>query len=141
MPQEPDDAAAGAEGTQAEPCPFRYVYKGRTFCTAAVRERRFTTSRVSPVTCDECAVPGLVAAHGCASLDVGVEIDEYGPRAEVVFVFTACRATVQELTDLSDCSLDCCALWQPADEARWEQLRTRALRRQQLLEDREGRPR
>jgi len=106
-----------------------------------VRERRFTTNRVSPVTCDECAVPGLVAAHACANLDVGVEIDEYGPRAEVVFVFTACRATVQELTDLSDCSPDRCALWQPADEARWEQLRTRALRRQQLLEDREGKPR
>ncbi len=121
-------------------CPFRYVYKGRTFCAVAIRERRFTTARVSPQTCAECPVPAIVAEHGCEYLDIGVEIDEYGPRAEVVFVFTACKARVEELTDLSGCTPEACQLWSAGAEEAWERLRNRAAKRHRLLELREGGP-
>jgi hypothetical protein len=132
------DAKVHGVTAPGSPCPFRYVYKGRAFCAVAVRERRFTTTRVSTVTCAECAVPRLVAEYPCAHLDVGVEIDDYGPRAEVVFVFTACQALVEELADLSRCSPERCTFWAPADEAAWERVRARALRRQRALEDRGG---
>jgi hypothetical protein len=121
-----------------QPCPMRYVYKGRTFCIAAIRERRFTTARVLPATCEECPVPRLLAGHGCANMDIGVEIDEYGPRAEVVLVYTACAATVQELSDVQGCTPEGCKLWSAADEAKWETLRKRAIRRHRALEDQEG---
>lgn len=120
------------------PCPFRYIYKGRTFCAVAVRERRFTTARVSPTTCADCSVPQLVLDHPCAHLDVGVEIDEYGPRAEVVFVFTACRVLVEELQDLSQCHPGACRMWEQATDEAWQRLRDRATRRHRLLEIREG---
>jgi len=123
---------------RARPCPYRFVHKGRTFCAAAIRERRFTTNRVSPQTCEECSVPDLVVAHPCAHLDVGVEIDEYGPRAEVVFVHFACRVLVQELPDLTNCSPSACPMFEAVEEGRWEEVRERALARQRMMEDREA---
>jgi hypothetical protein len=122
-------------------CPFRYVFKGRTFCAVAARERRFTTIRVGRETCEECPVPAMVAAHPCDHLDVGVEIDEYGPRAEVVFAHAACRATVEELPVLDGCAEGACPLWRRADEAQWALLRRRAQRRLQALEEEQDRPR
>ncbi|MGD9518025.1 MAG: hypothetical protein AB7W28_00790 [Armatimonadota bacterium] len=121
-----------------KPCPFRYAYKGRTFCIAAIRERRFTTTHVAPITCGECGVPAILAEHPCAHLDIGVEVDEYGPRAEVCFIFTACLAKVQELSDVAGCLPGECALWAAADQTRWEDLRTQAMQHHRALEDREG---
>lgn len=122
------------------PCPFRFVYRGRTFCAVAIRERRFTTIHVERTTCSECPVPGMVAAHPCAHLDIGVEIDDYGPRAEVVFTHTACRATVEELTNVEGCAEGSCSLWQRAEEAAWAALRQKAERRLRALEVRQDRP-
>lgn len=121
------------------PCPFRFVYRGRTFCAVAIRERRFTTIHVERTTCAECPVPGMVAAHPCAHLDVGVEIDDYGPHAEVVFTHTACRATVEELSGLESCAADRCPLWRRAEEATWAAVRQRAERRLRALELRQDR--
>lgn len=122
------------------PCPFRFVHRGRTFCAVAIRERRFTTAHVERTTCAECPVPEMVAAHPCAHLDVGVEIDDYGPHAEVVFTHTACRATVEELSHLEGCREDSCQLWQRADEASWGAVRQKAERRLRAIELRQERP-
>ncbi|MCX7597691.1 MAG: hypothetical protein N2512_02315 [Armatimonadetes bacterium] len=121
-------------------CPFRFVYRGRTFCAVAIRERKFTTIHVEQGTCAECPVPGMVAAHPCAHLDIGVEIDDYGPRAEVVFTYAACRATVEELSDLESCTDGHCSLWERAEEASWAAMRQKAERRLRALELRQDRP-
>lgn len=72
-------------------------------------------------------------------LDFGVEIDEYGPQAEVVFVYLACARLVEELTDASSCAADTCQLWEVADDGVWEKVRRKAMRRHQFLEMREER--
>ncbi len=120
-------------------CPFRYVYKGRTFCAVAVRERRFTTAHVTADVCSKCPVPSMLNDHSCRHLDFGVEIDEYGPQLEVVFVYVACTKLVEELSDLSGCTADACGLWELADDAVWEAVRKKALRRHRILEQREER--
>ena len=61
-----------------EPCPFRYIYKGRTFCAIAIRDRRYTTTEVMPGACDECRARTLLRQIGCAHLSLGVEVDIYG---------------------------------------------------------------
>jgi hypothetical protein len=109
-----------------EPCPFRYIYKGRTFCAIAIRDRRYTTTEVMPGACDECRARTLLRQIGCAHLSLGVEVDIYGGTLTVNIFYASCERLLERLTDFRRCGEDC-PWWAPLDDDRIEALRMEAL--------------
>ena len=71
-------------------CPYRYIYKGRTFCAIAIRERRFTTTEVTPSACDDCRAHEALTEIACGHLDLGVEVDLYGGSLAVNIFYASC---------------------------------------------------
>ncbi|MCX7599259.1 MAG: hypothetical protein N2512_10425, partial [Armatimonadetes bacterium] len=57
-----------------------------------------------------------------------------------VFTYAACRATVEELSGLDNCTENRCPLWEKAGEAAWGAVRQKAERRLRALEFRQDRP-
>ena len=105
------------------PCPFRYIYKGRTFCAIAIRERRYTTAEV---------VPGA----SCGHLDLGVEVDIYGGAQTVEITYASCAKLVERISDTSACGEGKCPHWIPVDEDRLAALREETLASQRENEGR-----
>jgi hypothetical protein len=97
------------------PCPFRYVHRGRTFCHLALAERKYTTVEVVPRACATCRVPGILAAHACRYLSLGVEVDQWGGRLSAETHHVACEAKVIRLFDLDACAQGVCESWEPWD--------------------------
>jgi hypothetical protein len=64
-------------------CAYRYIVRGRTFCALAIQESRYTLSEVIPATCAQCPLPGLLAAHACGRMNLGLEISVFGGRQNV----------------------------------------------------------
>jgi len=117
------------------PCPFRYIHKGRTFCAIAIRERRFTTTEVNPSACASCAARKALEAAGCAYLNLGGEVDQYGGSLDVNIFYASCEKLVERLSDFHRCGPDC-PYWEPLDEDRIAEMRQDALR---ALRDKEAR--
>ena len=104
-------------------CPFRYLDRGRTFCAIAIVERQYTTAEVTPRGCGTCTITTVLREHGCAFLNLGVEIDEYGGRFTADVYHAACEARVERLEDLSGCGEGRCPRWQPVRPEKLEALR------------------
>ncbi len=111
------------------PCPFRYIFKGRTFCAVAVRDRRYTTAEVVPGACADCRAREAFDTVRCAHLDLGVEIDQYGGSYDVNIFYASCEQHVERLTDLDRCGEQKCPLWAPVDADRVAGIREAALMR------------
>lgn len=109
------------------PCPFRYIFKGRTFCAVAIRERRYTTAEVVPSACRGCRALTILRQAGCGHMDLGVEVDQYGGSLDVNIHYVSCEALVERLTDFTGCGEGRCPLWVPLDEDRFETMRQEAL--------------
>jgi len=129
-----------------EPCPFRFIDRGRTFCAIAITDRAHTTTEVNPRPCSTCEVPRLLAEHGCAFLSLGVEIDEFGGRFTADVSYAACESKIERLFDLSDCREGGCPAWRPLSPERVESIRERARERHERFrgpgrpyDEREGR--
>jgi hypothetical protein len=119
----------------ASPCPFRYIHKGRTFCAIAIRERRYTTTEVTPSACSGCSARKAMEDANCAFLNLGVEVDQYGGSLDVNIFYASCEKLVERLTDFRRCGPDC-PYWEPLDDDLVTQIRDEAL---QALRDREAR--
>jgi hypothetical protein len=119
----------------ATACPFRYIHKGRTFCAIAIRERRFTTTEVNPSACSGCAARKALETAGCAFLNLGVEVDQYGGSLDVNIFYASCEKLVERLSDFRKCGPDC-PYWGPLDDERVTEIRQEAL---QALRDKEAR--
>jgi hypothetical protein len=117
-----------------EPCPFRYIHKGRTFCAVAIRERRYTTAEVVPAACRSCRAVQLLREAACGRMDLGVEVDQYGGSLDVNIHYASCEALVERLTDFSGCREGRCPLWVPLDEDRFAARRQEALQAQREAE-------
>jgi hypothetical protein len=117
-----------------EPCPFRYIFKGRTFCAVAIRERRYTTAEVVPSACRSCRALQIIRESGCGRMDLGIEVDQYGGSLDVNIHYASCEALVERLTDFSGCSQARCPLWAPLDEERFAAIRQEALQAQREAE-------
>lgn len=109
------------------PCPFRYVYKGRTFCAIAIRDRRYTTAEVVPSACGSCRARAIMDEVGCAHLNLGVEVDQYGGAQEVNVYYASCEKLVERLSDFGHCGKDKCPDWEPVEAERIAALRLEAL--------------
>jgi len=121
-----------------QPCPFRYVFKGRTFCSIAIRERRYTTTEVIPSACDSCKATKILRDVKCRYLDLGVEVDQYGGSHEVSIFYASCEKLVERITDFSNCGEGKCPYWEPLDQDRIETLKQDAFEAQRERERREG---
>ena len=107
-------------------CPFRYIWKGRTFCAIAIRQRRYTTTEVMPGACAGCRARGLLEGIGCAHLNLGVEVDQYGGGLSVDNFYASCEKLMERLIDFSDCG-EACPLWAPFDPELVNRIRDEAL--------------
>lgn len=108
-------------------CPFRYIYKGRTFCAIAIRERRYTTSEVVPSACGECNARELLARVHCRHMNLGVEVDQYGGSHAVNIFYVSCERLIERITQFDRCGEGRCELWEPFDEDAAEAARNEAL--------------
>ncbi len=125
------------------PCAFRYVHRGRTFCHLAIDERKYTTAEVVPTACSTCRVPGILAQHACRHLSFGVEVDEWGGRLTAETHHVACEAKVVRLFTFDECGEGVCELWEAWDRehaiataaAAAEEDRQRKERARKLQED------
>ena len=118
-------------------CPFRYIYKGRTFCAIAIRERRYTTSEVVPSACEDCRARELLAQVGCVHMNLGVEVDQYGGSHTVNIFYASCERRMERITQFERCGEGRCALWEPLDDDAAEAVRREALA---VRQEREHRP-
>jgi hypothetical protein len=109
------------------PCPYRFIYKGRTFCAIAIRERRYTTSEVEPSACRACKAQRVAQGVNCDNLELGVEVDQYGGSLSVDIFYASCSKSVERLTDTSQCGETKCSLWVPCNEERSKALKDEAL--------------
>ncbi|NSW55405.1 MAG: hypothetical protein HPY44_05290 [Armatimonadetes bacterium] len=109
------------------PCPFRYIYKGRTFCAIAIRDRRYTTAEVVPSACGGCRARAIVDEVRCAHLNMGVEVDQYGGAHDVNVYYASCEKLVERLSDFGQCGQDRCPHWEPMEMERVAALRQEAL--------------
>jgi hypothetical protein len=108
-------------------CPFRYLWKGRSFCALAIEESRYTMSEVIPATCAGCVVPRILAETPCGRMDLGVEIAVHAGRQNVEMHYASCQVTVERLFDLSGCTREACPYWEPWNEEEAARVRERAL--------------
>ena len=120
--------------TTAVPCPFRYIYKGRTFCAIAIRDRRYTTAEVVPGACAGCKARTILEEVRCAHLNVGVEVDQYGGAHEVNVYYMSCEKYIERLSDTGRCGEGRCPYWEPLDADHVAQLRQEALTDQKAKE-------
>lgn len=116
------------------PCPFRYVWKGRTFCAIAIRERRYTTTEVVPSACAQCQARKILEEVGCAHLNLGVEVDEYGGSHDINIFYVSCEKLVERITVFERCGEGRCPFWAPLDGDKIEGLREEALAAQREKE-------
>lgn len=113
-----------------EPCPYRYIVRGRTFCALAIRESRYTVDEVIPPTCASCTVAETLAAHPCGRMALGLEIGVFGGRQTVEMYYFSCEVLVQRLLELEGCGEGLCPYWEPLDPARAAELVAEARQRQ-----------
>ena len=116
------------------PCPFRYIYKGRTFCAVAIRERRYTTTEVVPAACEDCPALQMLTRIGCAHINLGVEVDQYGGSHAVNIIYASCERRIERIYEYDSCGRDACPLWAPFDESGAEAMRKEALAAQRERE-------
>ncbi len=109
------------------PCPFRFVYKGRTFCAVAIRDRRYTTTEVVPTACSGCRARVILEEVNCANLSLGVEVDIYGGSHDVNVFYASCEKLVERLSGFGKCSEENCPHWQPIDGEAIERQKADAL--------------
>ncbi len=88
-------------------CPYRYIDKGRTFCSLAILESKYNLSEVTPDICATCKIPALVQRVPCRHLDLGVSILGFYAGAKLEQYFAACRLSGERLPSLDSCSRDC----------------------------------
>ena len=112
------------------PCSLRYIYKGRTFCAIAIRDRRYTTTEVIPRACADCQARRLMATSQCDHLDLGVEVDLYGGAHTVSVFYASCRKLVERIADPERCGEEQCPHWTPVDVDKLEAVRQEALEAQ-----------
>ena len=117
------------------PCPYRYIFKGRTFCAIAVRDRRYTTSEVVPSACVACKARRASETVSCAHLELGVEVDQYGGSLSVDVFYASCAKTVERMLDLGHCGQAKCPYWVPLEEDRLASARAEALEGQRRREE------
>jgi len=118
----------------SSPCPYRYIFKGRTFCAIAIRERRYTTSEVTPSACSTCKAREVAEQVRCRHLDLGVEVDQYGGSQDVGVFYASCQRLMERLTDFGNCGEGKCPHWSVVEEERLEQMRQEALAAQREKE-------
>lgn len=121
-----------------DPCVFRYIHKGRTFCAVAIRERRYTTTEVVPSACAGCSARKVLARSGCAHLNLGVEVDQYGGSHDVGVFYASCEVSVERLMDFERCGPGLCPHWEPLDPERVAEIRQQALSFQRESERQQG---
>mgnify|MGYP001066701081 CR=1 FL=1 len=122
MPEKPD------------PCPFRYIYKGRTFCALAILNRKYTTNEVIPRACKSCDARGIFEGIGCRHLNLGVEVDRYGGAHEVDVFYASCERLVERLLDFEGCGEGVCPHWEPVNADVIEAMKAEALGEQKQRE-------
>ena len=109
------------------PCPYRYIFKGRTFCAVAIRDRRYTTSEVVPSACVTCKARKASDTVACGHLELGVEVDQYGGSLSVDIFYASCAKSVERMLDLSHCGEGKCPHWLPLNDERLATVRAEAL--------------
>jgi hypothetical protein len=107
-------------------CPYRYILLGRTFCSVAIRERRYTTAQVVPGACEGCKARATLVEHPCGHMNIGVEVDEYRGTLDVEVFYASCEATVERITEFGNCAEGKCQYWIPVDPAQIERIRDEA---------------
>ena len=120
------------------PCPYRYIHKGRTFCAIAIRERRFTTTEVTPSACEDCRAQEILQSVACGHLNLGVEVDHYGGSLEVNIFYASCEALLERLMAFEGCGSERCPLWRPIGEDHAASLRAEALEAHREVERRQS---
>ena len=116
-------------------CAYRYIVRGRTFCSLAIQESRYTSSEVLPATCVQCPLPGLIAEHPCGRMNLGVEIGVYGGRQNVEMHYASCEVTIERLLEVEECAEGQCPYWEPYDAEAAKRVAEEARERQM---EREG---
>ncbi|HEY3397906.1 MAG TPA: hypothetical protein VGM19_09650 [Armatimonadota bacterium] len=111
-------------------CPYRYLLKGRTFCSLAVEESRYAQSEVIPPTCAACPIPELIREHACGRFSLGVQISVYGGRQVVEMHYVSCEVTVERLLEVDGCTAQACPYWEAFDEEAARRIAEQARERQ-----------
>ena len=114
----------------SDPCPLRYIWKGRTFCAAAIRERKYTTTEVIPSACQSCQARELLHRAACGHLAIGVEIDQYGGSHHVGVYHASCEKLIERVRRPDQCGQEACPHWVPMDGDKFENARAEAVERQ-----------
>ena len=122
----------------ASACPFRYIFKGRTFCAIAIRDRRYTTSEVEPAVCRTCRARRAVEDISCGHLELGVEVDQYGGSLTVDIFYASCGKLVERVMDLTQCGEGKCPHWVPLNDERLAAQRAEAMEAQKEHETKPG---
>jgi hypothetical protein len=107
-------------------CSYRYIHLGRTFCSVAIRERRYTTAQVVPDACRSCQARKVISKHACGHMDVGIEVDEYHGTLNVEMFYASCGVTVERLFEFDGCGEGKCQHWIPPDPGELERIRAEA---------------
>ena len=122
----------------ASPCPYRYIFKGRTFCAIAIRDRRYTTSEVVPSACVTCKARKASEMVFCGHMELGVEVDQYGGSLSVDIFYASCAKSVARMLDISHCGEGKCPHWVPLNDERLAALRAEAVEGQRTREEKMG---
>ncbi len=64
---------------------------------------------------------------GCAHLNLGVEVDQYGGSHEVNIFYASCEKLVERIASPEHCGEDRCPHWEPVSENEIEKLREKAM--------------